>query len=101
MGMRLLWKWKGAAFFKPLTSTPDAAPSLYRGISDLLRGKARADKQGWQQRAADAAAAFFFEMLSLESDSQRDRADATHIQRPPVKSDLGTSSLGARFTLDQ
>jgi nucleoside phosphorylase len=41
---------------------------VVRGISDLLKGKAKTDKLGWQQRAADAAAAFFFEMLALENE---------------------------------
>ena len=35
-----------------------------RGISDLLSGKPRADKAGSQQRAADAASAVAFEILS-------------------------------------
>jgi hypothetical protein len=37
---------------------------IIRGISDLLSSKAIADRSGSQQRAADAAAAVAFQMLS-------------------------------------
>jgi nucleoside phosphorylase len=56
---------------------------VVRGISDLLSGKARTDKLGWQQRAADAAASFFFEMLALERGSPPDRATARNLDPPP------------------
>ncbi|MGM5020059.1 5'-methylthioadenosine/S-adenosylhomocysteine nucleosidase family protein [Tardiphaga sp. 367_B4_N1_1] len=38
--------------------------TVVRGISDRLSGKAVADKAGWQPKAADAASAVAFEMLS-------------------------------------
>ena len=41
---------------------------VVRGISDHLSGKTEADRLGWQQRAADAAAAFFFGMLAFETE---------------------------------
>jgi len=44
---------------------------VVRGISDLLKGKAKTDKLGWQRKAADAAAAFFFEMLLLDEGAPR------------------------------
>src|SRR5205823_14431282 len=37
---------------------------VIRGISDLLSGKANADRRGSQKRAADGAAAVAFQMLS-------------------------------------
>jgi nucleoside phosphorylase len=40
----------------------DAA--VIRGISDLLTGKSTADRQGWQMRAADSAAAFAMHLVS-------------------------------------
>lgn len=40
---------------------------VIRGISDLLDGKANADKAGTQQRAADAASALTFEILATSN----------------------------------
>jgi nucleoside phosphorylase len=37
---------------------------IIRGISDLLSGKKKADKNGYQQRAANNASAFAFEVLA-------------------------------------
>jgi Phosphorylase superfamily len=37
---------------------------VIRGISDMLSGKSASDKAGWQTKAADAASAVAFELLS-------------------------------------
>jgi len=37
---------------------------VVRGISDMVERKAATDREGWQQRAADHAAAFTFELLA-------------------------------------
>ena len=71
------------AFSKPHTSTPDAAV-VVRGISDLLSEKAAADTQGWQHRAADTAAAFFFGMLALDAEAAQ--SDYTPLSTQPDKS---------------
>src|SRR5271166_6031666 len=69
---------------------------VIRGISDLLKGKTRTDKLGGQQRAADAAAAFFFEMLALESGSPPERAgqDAQPSARKPDQGANPAAALG-------
>jgi nucleoside phosphorylase len=57
---------------------------VIRGISDLLTGKTQADKLGWQRRAADAAAAFFFEMLALETIQSSPEKTTEPLLRPGI-----------------
>jgi nucleoside phosphorylase len=74
---------------------------VVRGISDLLKGKSKADKLGWQQRAADAAAAFFFEMLALETGSPPEREHTRKIQQPAGQPDQGANLAAALGQLRQ
>ena len=55
---------EGSGFLKGVHINHPTQGCVIRGISDLLSGKASADKAGSQHRAADAASAAAFEMLS-------------------------------------
>jgi hypothetical protein len=55
---------EGRGFLEGVHLSADVRGGVIRGISDLLDGKAQADKSGSQQRAADAASAATFEILS-------------------------------------
>lgn len=55
---------EGSGFLKGVHINYPTQGCVIRGISDLLSGKASADKAGSQQRAADAASAAAFEILS-------------------------------------
>jgi nucleoside phosphorylase len=67
-GDALAVEMEGRGFLEAAHIQSGCRAVVVRGISDRLTGKAQADKLGWQRRAADAAAAFFFEMLALETD---------------------------------
>lgn len=59
---------------------------VVRGISDLLDGKADADKAGSQQQAADVASAVAFEMLATLQPAGAERTSAdTHGQLPDIR----------------
>jgi nucleoside phosphorylase len=55
---------EGSGFLKGVHINHPTQGCVIRGVSDLLSGKANADKAGSQQRAADAASATAFEILS-------------------------------------
>jgi hypothetical protein len=55
---------EGRGFLEGVHLNADVRGGVIRGISDLLDGKAQADKAGSQQRAADAASAAAFEILT-------------------------------------
>jgi nucleoside phosphorylase len=55
---------EGSGFLKGVHINHPTQGCVIRGVSDLLSGKANADKAGSQQRAADTASAAAFEILS-------------------------------------
>jgi nucleoside phosphorylase len=97
-GDALAVEMEGRGFLEAAHIESGCRAIVVRGISDLLRGKATADKQGWQQRAADAAAAFFFEMLSLENSHQTARDRTVTIAQQPTQPHSGPDP---RVLLDQ
>jgi nucleoside phosphorylase len=70
-GDTLAIEMEGRGFLEAAHIDSGCRAVVVRGISDLLAGKADSDRVGWQQYAADAAAAFFFEMLAFEKRSHR------------------------------
>ncbi len=56
---------EGRGFLDGVRVSGTSRGIIVRGISDLLSGKAQADAESWQPRAAAAAAAVLFEILSL------------------------------------
>jgi nucleoside phosphorylase len=61
---------EGAGFLEAASRFQTVSGIVVRGISDLLDGKAEADRQGWQRQASANAAAFAFELLSRFQPSQ-------------------------------
>jgi nucleoside phosphorylase len=68
-GDALAVEMEGRGFLEAAHVDSGCRAVVVRGISDRLTGKAASDRRGWQQRAADSAATFFFEMLALEAGS--------------------------------
>ena len=58
-GDTLAVEMEGHGFLEAIHIDAGCRGVVVRGISDLLSGKRAADRLGLQQRAADAAAAFF------------------------------------------
>jgi nucleoside phosphorylase len=62
---------EGAGFLEAVSRFQTVSGIVVRGISDLLDGKAHADREGWQRQASANAAAFAFELLRrLQPSSQ-------------------------------
>jgi nucleoside phosphorylase len=62
-GDALAVEMEGAGFLRAAWREGNAKAVVVRGISDLIGGKDRTDRAGWQIVAADHAAAFAFELL--------------------------------------
>ena len=107
-GDALAVEMEGRGFLEAAHIEPGCRAIIVRGISDLLDSKTNDDRLGWQQRSADAAAAFFFEMLALEEPSERPRdhhrievsrrTPSTPLVKPaePVRTSSPESSEGNR-----
>ncbi|MBR0900267.1 5'-methylthioadenosine/S-adenosylhomocysteine nucleosidase [Bradyrhizobium tropiciagri] len=85
---------EGSGFLKGVHISHPTQGAVIRGISDLLSGKASADKAGSQQRAADAASAAAFEILSGLDGGQRKT-------KPVFLRTQSTYSKGSYFTQGQ
>jgi len=55
---------EGRGFLEGVHVNSPVLGCVVRGISDLLDGKSASDRQGWQERAVDAASAVVFEILA-------------------------------------
>jgi nucleoside phosphorylase len=73
---------EGRGFLEAIYISSGCHGVVVRGISDLLSGKAEAEAQGSQKRAADAAAAFFFAMLDFKAGSPDPGADGITPEEP-------------------
>ena len=65
---------EGYGFLLGSHVNPGVGALVVRGISDLIDAKTAADEGGSQERAADAASAFVFELLSHFGDAPGSRA---------------------------
>jgi len=55
---------EGRGFLEGVNINPKVLGGVVRGISDMLTGKSKADEQGSQLCAADAASAAAFQILA-------------------------------------
>jgi nucleoside phosphorylase len=75
-GDTLAVEMEGRGFLEAVHISP-VKGTVIRGISDRLSGKTTSDKAGWQKKAADAASAVAFELLtSLAADGSSVSASA-------------------------
>jgi len=103
-GDALAVEMEGYGFLEAARVDAACRSVVVRGISDHLTGKAEADRLGWQQRAADAAAAFFFGMLALGTESpQTESAEGRTVDdETPIFSpqQLSTTMANPRYADD-
>jgi nucleoside phosphorylase len=80
---------EGRGFLEGVHVNPEVQGCVIRGISDLLEGKSEADTEGSQARAADAASAVAFELLSRldgfrGKQFERNACSASPVRRVPL-----------------
>lgn len=92
-GDALAVEMEGSGFLKGVHINHPTQGCVVRGISDLLSGKANADRAGSQQRAADAASAAAFEILS----GLNGGPDTARRAKPAFVETAPTCSKGAYF----
>lgn len=84
---------EGRGFLKAVLANSGVAGTVVRGISDLVAGKAGADKAGFQRRAAAVASAFAFQLLEgIGSSSLAQESVTLEIASNDVASVLGAIS---------
>lgn len=70
-------------FLKALRANPEINALIVRGISDLIDGKSNADAAGYQEKAAQHASAFAFEILAnlLRGNGKQIQEDLQHPEK--------------------
>jgi len=66
---------EGRGFLMAAHANSDIDALIVRGISDLLGGKSRTDRAGFQERAAECASAFAFEILAKLAETKTNVAE--------------------------
>ena len=103
-GDTLAVEMEGRGFLEAIHIDAGCRGVVVRGISDRLRGKRATDQLGWQQRAADAASAFFFAMLALDDAEPEGTAASAgkiaHTQGVFLPDQLGKTMANPRYADD-
>lgn len=101
-GDALAVEMEGYGFLRGVYLNSQVAALVVRGISDLVEGKEASDAEGSQERAAEAASAFAFEMLAHFEPEGGPRNDQVLQERPaetPFKPDPQIDAIIRRVKL--
>jgi WD40 repeat protein/nucleoside phosphorylase len=82
-GDALAVEMESHGFLKALRANPEINALIVRGISDLIDGKSNADAAGYQEKAAQHASAFAFEILAnlLRGNGKQIQEDLQHPEK--------------------